>query len=93
MEETASRQAESRVCAEGVFRPPEAVSAGARLPAKFVGLESALSAGRWLCESGAPPRGWATDACLFFCQRSYSPLLRRSKWGDRERAGMVLSLL
>lgn len=65
IEEMASRQAEIRVCAEGVFRPPEAVSVGARLPAKFVGLESALSAGRWLWESGAPPGGWAADAGLF----------------------------
>lgn len=74
VEEIASRQAEIRVCAEGVFRPPEAVSAGARLPAKFVGLESALSAGRWLCESGAPPRGWATDACFFSLSQKLLPL-------------------
>lgn len=74
VEEIASRQAEIRMCAEGVLRPPEAVSAGARLRAGFVGLERALSAGRWLCESGAPPRGWATDACLFSLSEKLLPL-------------------
>lgn len=72
IEELAGRQAEIRVCAEGVVRPPDAVSAGARLPAKFVGLESALFAGRWLCESGASPRGWASRL-LFLPVREVTP--------------------